>query len=152
MLVHPWAHFAAHSITECNSIQTTLCLSCTKVRDLFTKQCNEAGQVMMKSVAFHICSFHSSILQSGVTPPMQNALHSPLVLLNPKSMRHECGPPIGVRWAESGGRCYESLLKWPSFGCLSLHRPLSLALLMWPFLLTALLALGCLILVNVVDL
>ena len=67
---------------------------------------------MMKSFAFHIRSFHSSILL-GVTPPMRNALHSSLVCAEPKKQHDQV---VGhwdllVRWAESGGWCYERLFK-----------------------------------------
>lgn len=82
-----------------------------------------------KSFGFHIRSFHSSTLPSGVTPPMQNALHSPLTLLNPKSVRRVWATKL-VRWAESGGWCYERSFKWPSFGCLnSKQKPFSLVLI-----------------------
>lgn len=51
---------------------------------------------MMKSFAFHIRSFHSSILL-GVTPPMRNALHSPLVCAEPKKQYDKLWA-TGISW------------------------------------------------------
>ena len=69
-----------------------------------------------------IRSFHSSIIFM-TTPPVRNALHSPLILLEPKNKTSVGCQWISfihlVRWAESGGWCCERSLKRPSFGCLS---------------------------------
>jgi len=56
---------------------------------------------MMKSFAFHIRSFHSSILL-GVTPPMRNALHSSLVCAEPKKQHGPSRGPLGSPGALSG--------------------------------------------------
>lgn len=89
-----------------------------KVRGAFHLLCKSATSYD-ESFAFHIRSFHSSTLPSGETPPVRDALHSPLNnLAEPKSIRQVWATKL-VRWAESGGRCCERSLKWPSFGCLS---------------------------------
>lgn len=108
-----------HAFPMQNSIQTTLCLS-YKVRESFSfaKKKDGTDRAGWKKKA--CLKFAVSTLASWETPPMLNAIQSPLVLLNP-SEKTECGPPLyTVRWTESGGWCYVSFIRLPSFGCLNL--------------------------------
>jgi hypothetical protein len=60
------------------------------------------GQLPMNDEKPCLCirSFHSSILQPGATPPVQNALHSPLDLAEPKSIKEQV-------WATDSNWCAE---------------------------------------------
>jgi len=62
------------------------------------------GTTVWWKAFLHIRSFHSSVL---VTPPMQNALHSSLILLNPKGIRTSVGHPFGG--ALSGKRGFDAM-------------------------------------------
>jgi hypothetical protein len=61
-----------------------------------------------EKLAFHIRSFHSSILRAGVNSPSAERFTFPLDPAEPQN-KDKCGPPKQVRWAESGGWCYERL-------------------------------------------
>jgi len=105
------------SIMECNSIQTILCLSYTKVRAVFTRR-EWMHELWWKALPF---IFAVSTLASQSDSPNAERFTFPLGLAEPKKhkMRVWATEFFSVRWAESGGWCYVRLLKWPSFGCLS---------------------------------
>jgi hypothetical protein len=44
----------------------------------------------------------STLASVIVTPPVRNTLHSPLVLLNPKSNKDKSGPPVGALGGKRG--------------------------------------------------
>lgn len=66
---------------------------------------------MMKNLfTFAVSTLASS--KSGVTPPMQNALYSPLVLLNPKKHKAQVvGHQFGCAEQEAGVGAVRELLK-----------------------------------------
>lgn len=85
--VHPWAHFAAHS--NCvNVTRFRLLFVChvQKVRELCLRaNVMRTARVMMKSFAFHVRSFHSSILwKQEWLPQCRTPLGFRLGLAEPK--------------------------------------------------------------------
>jgi len=72
----------------------------------FTK---ERPWAMMKAFAFTFAVSTLASSQAEWLPQCGTLYTPPWSLLNPKSNKDECGPPNLnlVRWAESGGWCYE---------------------------------------------